>query len=139
MWHARSLVTPSGISTVACGLYFLDQGSNLGPLHWEHGVLAARLPVVIQSLSHVQLFVTRWTAACQASLSFVISQCYELPLCIRWPEYWSFSISPEKSLNISFRKPKKIHNSLYSDVRFIPVAWQGTHNTSEVCLYPWSG
>ena len=30
--------------------------------------------VVVQSLSHVQLFVTSWTAACQASLSFTISQ-----------------------------------------------------------------
>ena len=29
--------------------------------------------VVVQSLSHVQLFVTLWTAACQSSLSFTIS------------------------------------------------------------------
>ena len=29
--------------------------------------------VVIQSLSHVQLFATPWTATCQASLSFTIS------------------------------------------------------------------
>ena len=29
---------------------------------------------VVQSLSHVQLFVTPWTAACQVSLSFTISQ-----------------------------------------------------------------
>ena len=29
--------------------------------------------VVAQLLSHVQLFVTPWTAACQASLSFTIS------------------------------------------------------------------
>ena len=29
--------------------------------------------VILQSLSHVQLFVTPWTAACQASLSFTIS------------------------------------------------------------------
>ena len=28
---------------------------------------------VVQSLSHVQLFATPWTAACQASLSFTIS------------------------------------------------------------------
>ena len=28
---------------------------------------------VVQSLSHVQFFVTPWTAACQASLSFTIS------------------------------------------------------------------
>ena len=29
---------------------------------------------VVQSLSRVQLFVTPWTAACQASLTFAISQ-----------------------------------------------------------------
>ena len=31
-----------------------------------------QMPVVVQSLSHVQLFVTPWTAAHQASLSFTI-------------------------------------------------------------------
>ena len=31
------------------------------------------LLVVVQSLHHVQFFVTSWTAACQASLSFTIS------------------------------------------------------------------
>ena len=30
--------------------------------------------VVVQSLSHIQLFVTPWTAAYRASLSFTISQ-----------------------------------------------------------------
>ena len=30
--------------------------------------------VVVQSLSHVQLFAMPWTAACQASLFFTISQ-----------------------------------------------------------------
>ena len=33
-----------------------------------------QITIVIQLLSHVQLFVTPWTAACQASLSFTISQ-----------------------------------------------------------------
>ena len=32
------------------------------------------LSVVVQPLSHVQLFTTPWTAACQASLFFTISQ-----------------------------------------------------------------
>ena len=31
-------------------------------------------PAVVQSLSHVWLFATPWTAACQTSLSFTISQ-----------------------------------------------------------------
>ena len=83
----------------------------------------------VQSLSHVWLFVTPWTAACQASLSITNSQtllklmssesvmpsnhlilCHpllllpsvfpsirvfsnELVLQIRWPKYWSFSMS----------------------------------------------
>ena len=29
---------------------------------------------VVQSLSHIRLFVTRWTVSCQASLSFTISE-----------------------------------------------------------------
>ena len=29
---------------------------------------------VFQSLSHVQLFAAPWTAACQSSLSFIVSQ-----------------------------------------------------------------
>ena len=99
--------------------------------------------VVVQLLSYVWLFVTPWTAACQVSLSFTISQsllklmsfksvipsnhlifCHpllllpsifpsirvfsnELAVCIRWPEYWSFSfsISPSSEYSglISFR------------------------------------
>ena len=95
---------------------------------------------VVQSLSRIQLFATLWTAACQAFLSFTVSQSLlklmsielmmpsnhlilcqplfflppifpsirvfsnKLALCIRWPKYWSFSISPsnEYSRLISF-------------------------------------
>ena len=95
----------------------------------------------IQLLSRVQLFVTPWTAACQASLSFTVSRvcsdscplsqwCHpavsssvvpfsshllsfpasgsfpmKSALCIRWPKYWNFSISPSKEYSglISFR------------------------------------
>ena len=97
--------------------------------------------VVVQSPSLVWLFVTPWTSACQAPLSFAISQSLlkitsiesvmpsihlilcclhllpssifssirvysnELALRIRWPKYWSFSISTsnEYSELISFR------------------------------------
>ena len=84
----------------------------------------------VQLLSHVWLFVTPWTAACQASLSITSSQSllrlmsiqsvmpsnhlnlchphlllssvfpsirvfsYESVLHIRWPKYFSFSVSP---------------------------------------------
>ena len=88
---------------------------------------------IVQSLSHVHLFATLWTAAHQVSLSFSMSQsllkltsiesvmpsnhlilCHhllllasifpsirvfsnELALRIRWPKYWSFSISVSPS------------------------------------------
>ena len=97
--------------------------------------------VVVQPLSHVWLYVTPWTAAHQAPLSFTVSHSLlkfmsiesvmlfnhlifcrpllflpsifpslrvffsESALCIRWPEYWSFSISPSNEYLglISFR------------------------------------
>ena len=97
--------------------------------------------VAVQSCSHVQLFVTPWIAACQASFSFTLSgnlfklmsielmmpsnhlilRCpllllpsvfssirafsNESALCIRWPKYQSFSISPSSEYSglISFR------------------------------------
>ena len=106
---------------------------------WQHPrllstylILATPLDFIssVQSLSHVRLFVTLWTAARQASLSITssrsllklmsiesvmpssrLSLCHPLllPLSIcpsirvflkesvlriRWPKYWSFSISP---------------------------------------------
>ena len=97
----------------------------------------------VQSLSHVRLFATSWTAACQASLTFTNSWSLLKPMSIesvmpsnhlilcrpllllpsifpsirvfsnesvlhmRWPNYWSFSISislsSEYSGLISFR------------------------------------
>ena len=82
--------------------------------------------LVVQSLSCVQLFVTPWIAACQASLSFTISQSFlkltsiesmmpsnhlilcssfssfssESALLIRWPNYCSFSFSIVLPVNI---------------------------------------
>ena len=96
---------------------------------------------VAQSLHYIWLFAIPWTTACQASLSFTISQslfkfmsiesvrlfihlilCHHLLLLpliflsiwvfsnesalhIRWPKYWSFSISPSNEYTglISFR------------------------------------
>ena len=81
------------------------------------------LPVVVQLLSRVQLFVTPWTEAHQAFLSFAITMsiesvmpsnplilccpllflpstfpsirifCSQSALLTRWPKYWSFSFS----------------------------------------------
>ena len=106
------------------------------------------------------LFVTPWTAACQASLSFTISQVRdaiqpscpllspsppgfnlsqhqglfnELALCNRWPNYWSFSFSTTVS-------------NEYSGVIYFRINWfnflsvQGTlrsileHQSSKVSI-----
>ena len=39
-----------------------------------YGLSGVKTTVVVQSLSHVWLFATLWTAACPASLSFTISK-----------------------------------------------------------------
>ena len=41
---------------------------------WKKRVRDTIVCVVVQSLSHVQLFAATWTAACQATLTFTVSQ-----------------------------------------------------------------
>ena len=108
-----------------------------------HKVAKVNTEIVVQSLSHVQIFAIPWTIACQASLSFSISwsllkllsielamPSYHLILClplllpsvfpstrvfsnesalwVRWPKYWSFSISPSNE---------------YSELTFFRINW----------------
>ena len=42
--HAESLVVVFECLVSAGGIYFPDQGQNLGPLHWEHGASATGPP-----------------------------------------------------------------------------------------------
>ena len=52
-----------------------QQFLGVSPCSWpEHLTSQFFVVVVVQSLSHVQLFATPWTAAHQASMSFSISQ-----------------------------------------------------------------
>ena len=110
----------------------------------EISVVLPRFFVVDQLLSHVQLFVTLCTAACQASLSFTVSWsllkfmsaelvmpsnhlilCHPLfllpsifpsirvfsnesALRIRWPKYWSFSLSISPSNDYSGLIPSRM-------------------------------
>ena len=70
--------------------------------------------VVVQSLSHVRLFVTPWTRARQASLSFIIS----------WSLLKFMSINlvmPSNHLNLCrflFLLP-----SIFASIRVFPVSW----------------
>ena len=43
-WLHQGLAVACTFLVVVCGIWFPDQGSNLGPLHWEHGVLAIASP-----------------------------------------------------------------------------------------------
>ena len=71
---------------------------------WLQSFLASGYFIVIQSLSHVQLFVTPWNAACQDSLSFTISWSLLKLMFIEWvmPSNLSFSFSPFSSHLQSF-------------------------------------
>ena len=122
---------PSPIKKLTVALFILE----------PHYLTTFSSIVVVQPLIHIQRFVTPYTATCQASLSFTISQnslkvmfielvtpsnhlilCHPLlflpsifpgsrvfsnesALCIRWPKYWRFSISPSSEYSglISFR------------------------------------
>ena len=73
------------LRTSFCPRKKLSGKSYVAHVHAQYGTLCNRLEIFyhmfssIQSLSHVQLFVTPWTAACQASLSIINSvrnQCY---------------------------------------------------------------
>ena len=59
-----------------CDIYGVLAGSlSLGAnLFAQEESVKQVLLFVVQSLSHVRLFVTQWTTACQASLSFTIFQ-----------------------------------------------------------------
>ena len=121
--------------------FFHDKNSQQS--RYNGSIIKAIYDSSVQLLSCVQLFVTPWTAALQASLSItnsqsllklmsidlvmpsnhlILSQPLLLPpwifpsirvfsnesvLCIRWPKYWSFSVSistsKEYSGLISFR------------------------------------
>ena len=41
----------------ACGIWFSDQGSNLGPLRWPRGVLATRPPEKSPMILYLSLCV----------------------------------------------------------------------------------
>ena len=45
MWLYWVFVAACKLSAVACGIWFLEQGSDLGPLHWECGVSDTGPPV----------------------------------------------------------------------------------------------
>jgi len=139
-WHYNDREWISGCKTLRVGESVITKEGSTKKLFEVIEKLCILIIVIVQRLSPVQLFVTPWTAAHQASLSFTNSRSLlklmsiesvmpsnhlilcpllllpsifpsirvfsnELALHIRWPKYWSFSISPfnEYSWQISFR------------------------------------
>jgi len=71
--------------------------------------------MVVQSVSHVWLFVTPWTAAHQASsLSFTISQSLLKLMSIE-------SVMP--SNHVIFCRPLLLLPSIFPSIRSFPVSW----------------
>ena len=69
---------------------------------------------VVQSLSHVRLFVTPWTVACQASLSFTMSQSLLKLLSIE-------SVMASKHLILCL--PLLFLPSIFSSIRVFSNEW----------------
>ena len=67
-----TLCDPMDCSLLGSSLHGISQARVL-----EWVAISFILLTAIQSLSHVKLFVTQWTATSQASLSFTISQSLE--------------------------------------------------------------
>ena len=91
--HTRSLLRYAGSLVVACellvaarGIQFSDQASNLGPVHWEHGVLATGPPgnsFFLPFLLHqtiLLLFLGAGTTSPKGKCSVCLSYSFSLAL-----------------------------------------------------------
>ena len=70
--------------------------------------LKLNFPIVFQSISHVWLFATPWTEACQASLSFTVSQSLLKLMSIE-------SVMPSNQLNLCH--PLLLFPSIFPSIR----------------------
>ena len=70
----------------------------------------SKVEVVVQSLGHVQLFATPWTAAHQASLSFTISRSLLKLMCIEL-------VMPSKLIELS-------SCSIHGRLHWMMLEWQ---------------
>ena len=76
-WHAA-------IHGVAKSRTRLSDWTELKPFKVTQWFIITSVAVVVQSLSHVWLFATPWTAACQASVSLTISRSSPRFMFIDW-------------------------------------------------------
>ena len=79
---------------------------------------------VVQSFSHVLLFATPWTAACQASLSITNLQSLLKLMPIE-------SVMPSKYLTLS--QPLLLLPSIFPSIRvFFPISWLFTSGSQSI-------
>ena len=98
--------------------------------------------VVVQSLSHIQLFVTPWAAACQASLSFTVYQSFLklmstesvmpsnhliccLPLLLPPSLFPGIRVFPNKSGGQSFGASASASGLPVNIQGWFPLGWNG--------------
>ena len=97
---------------LARGMDFKDGGKPLAV--WSSDV------VIVQLLSHVRLFVTPWTAACQASLLFTISWSL-LRLNVHWV---NDAIQPSRLLLSPSHASIFPSIRVFSDESALLIKWQ---------------
>ena len=91
---------------------------------------AEREVVVVHLLSHVQIFVTPWTAACQASLSFTISQSL-----LKFMSIESMILSNYLTLGHPLLLPSVCPSiRVFSSESALQVMWQSTEGSASVLL-----
>ena len=78
--------------------------------------------VVLQLISHVQLFANPWTAACQASLSFTITQSLLKLMSIE-------SVMPSNHLTLCF--PLLLLPSIFAPIGVFSRA-SGLHQVAKI-------
>ena len=79
MRDSWSSLKHAGYLTVACGILFPDQGSNLDPLHWEFRVLASRKVLHSYIFINLSFCIFMW-----ASLSTLASPVNTPKIRISW-------------------------------------------------------
>ena len=108
--------------------YFLKLCSHTKQYLWNHRFDGL---VVVQSLSHVRLFATPWIAACQASLSFTISQSLLKLMFVRCHPTVLSSVIPFSSCLQSF---PAFGSFLVS--QFFTSGGQNTGTSASVSVFP---
>ena len=91
----------------------------------------SRFVVVVQALSRVRLFVSPWTAAHQASLSFIVSQSLLKLMSIEsvMPSNISSSVAPFSSFSQIFPSIRVFSSELALHIRW-PEYWNFSFSIS---------